>query len=101
MKTAFGEIRVVDAHAHFFSHKLFTTLAGGEENLAVLREKLPFEFPPEDPTGLAARWVEELDRNEIARTVLIASVPGDEESVAAAARASRRNRSITAWPSAG
>jgi hypothetical protein len=93
MKTSVGEIRVVDAHAHFFSHRLFTTLAAGlplrpgEDALAVLRSRLPFDFPGEDPVALASRWVGELDRNGIARTVLIASVPGDEESVAAAAKA--------------
>jgi hypothetical protein len=93
MKTSMGELRVADAHAHFFSHRFFATLgrslslAPGEEALEVLRARLPFDFPPEDPAELASRWVSELDRHGVARTVLIASVPGDEESVAAAARA--------------
>jgi predicted TIM-barrel fold metal-dependent hydrolase len=87
VKTSLGELSVADAHAHFFSHNFFRTLAASLPSPDVLKEKLPFEFPPEDPVGLASRWVKELDRHEIARTVLIASVPGDEESVAAAARA--------------
>jgi predicted TIM-barrel fold metal-dependent hydrolase len=87
VKTPFGELAIADAHAHFFSHNFFRTLAAGLKSPDVLKERLPFEFPPENPEALAARWAEELDRNGIARSVLIASVPGDEESVAAAARA--------------
>ncbi|MGH9324490.1 MAG: amidohydrolase family protein [Vicinamibacteria bacterium] len=87
MRTPFGDLKVVDAHAHFFSHRLFATLAASLSSPSILRERLPFEFPSEDPVELASRWVSELDRHGIARSVLIASVPGDEESVAAAARA--------------
>lgn len=72
---------------HFFSHNFFRTLTASLPSPDELRENLPFEFPPEDPAALASRWVEELDRNGISRSVLIASVPGDEESVAAAASA--------------
>jgi predicted TIM-barrel fold metal-dependent hydrolase len=72
---------IADAHLHFFSHRFFRALAPPE----ILKEKLPFDFPSEDPVELATRWVQELDRNGVARSVLIASVPGDEESVAAAA----------------
>jgi predicted TIM-barrel fold metal-dependent hydrolase len=91
VKTPFGDLAVADAHAHFFSHKFFRTLAAGlkspESLPESLKTKLPFEFPPEDPRALASRWAEELDRHGIARSVLIASVPEDEESVAAAASA--------------
>jgi predicted TIM-barrel fold metal-dependent hydrolase len=87
VNTPFGELAIADAHAHFFSHNFFRILAASLKSPDVLKERLPFEFPPEDPKALAARWVEELDRNGVARSVLIASVPGDEESVAAAARA--------------
>jgi uncharacterized protein len=41
---------------------------------------------PGPPDALADRWIAELDRNEVLRAALIASVPGDEESVAAAVR---------------
>ncbi len=87
MNTPFGELEIADAHAHFFSHNFFRTLAASLKSPEVLKERLPFEFPPEAPEALASRWAEELDRHEVARSVLIASVPGDEESVAAAARA--------------
>ena len=94
MQTPFGRLPVGDAHAHFFSHRFFETLAKGlpeppsdGELYTRLGEKLPFEFPPEDPVGLAERWVQELDTHDVSRSVLIASVPGDEESVAAAAAA--------------
>lgn len=94
MKTPFGDIRLADAHAHFFSHRFFTTLAASlpeppdEADLySCLGARLPFEFPPTDPAELAKRWAEELDRKQIARCVLIASVPGDEGSVAAAREA--------------
>lgn len=97
MKTSFGEIDVVDAHAHFFSHEFFLTLARSlpnppapEKAMSVLGQRLPFELPPENPRELAARWVAELDRNGVTRSVLIASVPGDEESVAAAFQAHPR-----------
>jgi predicted TIM-barrel fold metal-dependent hydrolase len=87
VQTPFGDLKVADAHAHFFSHNFFRTLATGLKSPDDLAKKLPFEFPPEEPAELGSRWASELDRHGIARTVLIASVPGDEESVAAAARA--------------
>jgi predicted TIM-barrel fold metal-dependent hydrolase len=40
--------------------------------------------PPEDPAELARIWAAELDRHGVARSALIASMPGDESSVAAA-----------------
>ncbi len=39
---------------------------------------------PGTPEALADRWVRELDANDVTRAALIASVPGDEASVAAA-----------------
>lgn len=97
MQTSFGDLTVVDAHAHFFSHRFFAALAASlpeppsplsEDALFdTLGKRLAFELPPKDPVELAKRWVEELDRHGLARSVLIASVPGDEDSVAAAARA--------------
>jgi predicted TIM-barrel fold metal-dependent hydrolase len=43
--------------------------------------------PPEDPAELARVWVGELDGHAVAKAALIASVPGDEASVAAAVAA--------------
>lgn len=94
MQTPFGEIAVIDAHAHFFSHRFFAALAGElpdppseAELVPALQGRLPWEFPEADPVHLGKRWVAEMDRHGISRMVLIASVPGDEDSVAAAARA--------------
>ena len=86
MKTSWGEIDVCDAHAHFFSRPFFQALAG-KTSLDEVGEKLGWDIPGPDPTELAGRWVEDLDRYGLKRTVLIASVPGDEGSVADAVRA--------------
>lgn len=89
MQTPWGELEVRDAHVHFFSHSYFTLLAGQKAGLRVeeMGPILGWEMPPEEPEKLAARWVEELDRHGVAQSVLIASLPGDEDSVIAAVRA--------------
>jgi hypothetical protein len=46
---------------------------------------LSWEAPGTDE-ALADRWTAELDRHGVSRAMLIASVPGDEASVAAAVR---------------
>ncbi len=86
MKTPWGEIEVCDAHAHLFSRPFFRALAAGGDPDA-LGPRLGWEIPGEDATELAGRWVAELDRYGPKRSVLIASVPGDEGSVADAVRA--------------
>jgi predicted TIM-barrel fold metal-dependent hydrolase len=75
-----------DAHCHFFSSRFFETLAMGapvDDAAATVTERLGWD-PPGTPEALADRWVAELNRHNVARTALIASVPGDEGSVAAA-----------------
>jgi uncharacterized protein len=67
-----------DAHCHFFSTPFFAPL-GGDAALA----KLGWEAPG-TAEALADRWVAELDRHQVSRAALIASVPGDAASVAAA-----------------
>ena len=67
-----------DAHCHFFSTPFFATL-GGDAALA----KLGWDAPG-TADALADRWVAELDRHRVGRAALIASVPGDAASVAAA-----------------
>jgi len=67
-----------DAHCHFFSAPLFAAL-GGEAAL----KKLEWDAPG-NAEALADRWVAELDKYKISRAALIASIPGDEQSVAAA-----------------
>ena len=82
---------VNDAHCHFLSSRFFETLGrekyGADGNFAADRitHELGWE-PPGGAEALAARWIAELDRHRVSRAGLIASVPGDEESVAAAVK---------------
>jgi len=83
MQTQWGEIAVRDAHVHFFSHRFFTLLTGGRD-VAEVAAQLEWDAPPEESELLAARWVAELDRHGVTSAAIIASMPGDEESVARA-----------------
>jgi predicted TIM-barrel fold metal-dependent hydrolase len=84
-------VSICDAHCHFFSAGFFRTLG---TDLGVGPAEAPTELParlgwtpPGDDETLGTHWTEELDRNLVARAMLIASVPGDETSVATAVRA--------------
>jgi predicted TIM-barrel fold metal-dependent hydrolase len=73
-----------DAHVHFFSPTFFATLAGQRQiATADALRHLGWEDPV-SAEALADRWVAELDAQGVARAAIIASVPGDESSVAAA-----------------
>jgi hypothetical protein len=82
---------VCDAHVHFFSRGFFEALAGqkaslpaanpAETSVETMVASLGWELPGGNPE-LAARWASELERCGVAKSVLIASVPGDEGSVA-------------------
>jgi predicted TIM-barrel fold metal-dependent hydrolase len=77
-----------DAHAHFFSPRFFATLAVQkglvtDDPAAAVTALVDWESPA-SVAALADRWRAELDRHHVARTALIASVPGDEASVAEA-----------------
>jgi len=50
-------------------------------------ERLGWTPPPQDPAVLAQAWVQELDNKQVARSALMASIPGDEGSVQAAVQA--------------
>jgi uncharacterized protein len=90
MHTPWGDLPVCDAHVHFFSDEFFGSLARQMGDPAAnVPAILGWDPPDPDPARFAARWIAELDRNEIERAAIIASVPGDEGSVAAA---------ITAYP---
>jgi uncharacterized protein len=85
------EFAILDAHAHFFSQRFFETLAAQSPQLACLADPLPhiaqltgWAIPPHDPAELAGRWKDELDRHGVIAAMLMSSVPGDEESIAAA-----------------
>jgi len=100
-ESPWGLMAVADAHVHFFSHGFFSALAAQkrevtrevtpesapELTIEAIGEQLGWHMPGAEPQQLAAAWVHELDRHGVARAGLIASVPGDEASVAAAARA--------------
>ena len=75
-----------DTHCHFFSTSFFSTLSrqrGRVDSVQQLCGELQWNDPG-TPEALADRWVRELDANSVGRAALIASVPGDEASVAAA-----------------
>ena len=85
-----GTTGLNDAHCHFFSSGFFARLAGDPSapTAADPGVDLPARLgwdPPGDTAALADRWIAELDRHGVARAALMASVPGDEVSVAAAA----------------
>jgi predicted TIM-barrel fold metal-dependent hydrolase len=93
MNTACGEVDVCDAHVHFFSHGFLSIMARQKPDLSVDAAEEPadavarilnWDAPPAAPEELADVWVRELDRHGVSRAALIASVPGDEKSVAAA-----------------
>lgn len=87
MKTPWGDLAVSDAHVHFFSHRFFQALAGAGQDVPALQPKLGWQLPPVDPAALAETWATELNRHGITRAAIIASAPGDEASVLAAANA--------------
>jgi predicted TIM-barrel fold metal-dependent hydrolase len=77
-----------DAHCHFFSSPFFAALAAQRgrrpvESPSALCRELGWEDAG-SAEELADRWVRELDRSGVARAALIASMPGDEASVAVA-----------------
>ena len=79
-----------DGHCHFFSSRFFELLAAqlpgganGSLTAAALCARLGWDDPG-SPEALADRWVAEMDRYGVGRSMLIASLPGDEGSVAAA-----------------
>jgi len=74
-----------DAHCHFFSQAFFAALAKQRDGASppdICRD-LQWDEPL-SAEALADRWVQELDRHGVTRTALIASIPGDASSVAAA-----------------
>jgi predicted TIM-barrel fold metal-dependent hydrolase len=95
MNTSWGEVDVCDAHIHFFSHSFYCSIAAQKNDLSLssgdpaqaIARVLNWEAPPPEPQDLAKIWVRELDRYGVSRAALIASLPGDEASVAAAVAA--------------
>ncbi len=84
---------VQDSHVHFFSHNFYSTLARQKKLASAedLQPLLGWEIPAENPELLAEKWVAELNTKGVERAAIMASMHGDEASVAAAvAYASRR-----------
>jgi predicted TIM-barrel fold metal-dependent hydrolase len=83
-------MRLNDAHCHFFSRRFFETLArddasGRFASTPVESVCAALEWEAPGPSHeLAATWLTALDHHGVSRAALIASVPSDEESVAAA-----------------
>lgn len=85
--TPWGEVRVSDAHVHFFSHKFFAMLgAQAGHSVDEVIETLGWQKPDPEPAAFAQTWAAELDKHDVARAALIASLPGDEPSVSTAVR---------------
>ena len=80
-----------DVHCHFFSSRFLELLTKDMEGLpetgraTLVAHRLAWEDPGYAET-LADRWVAELDRHQVTRAAIIASIPGDEDSVATAVR---------------
>ncbi len=93
MQTAYGALRIIDDHVHFFSHQFFQAFLRRrgrhlpEQEPQRLLEQLAWEVPPLDPVELGRRWVAELDHHGIERAVLLGSIMDDEVSVARAVHA--------------
>jgi uncharacterized protein len=73
-----------DAHCHFFSSRFLELLAPDGGGAGAIAHRLQWD-PPGTPSELGDRWVAELDRHDVGRVALIASIPGDAVSVAEAA----------------
>jgi uncharacterized protein len=73
--------RLCDSHCHFFSSRFLELLT--KDAADVVAGKLGWDSPG-SAAALADRWRTELARHGVSRCALIASIPGDEESVATA-----------------
>ena len=87
MQTPWGDFHVCDAHVHFFSPAFFASLAAESGQPPLEMEEigriLDWHIPP-SCEDLAAAWKQEPDEYSVAKAALIASIPGDEDSVAEA-----------------
>ena len=87
METPWGALSIADAHIHFFSERFFSELAEQKKvSLEALEALLGWQLTGADSETLADAWIQQLDGHGIQRAALIASVPGDHESVMAAVR---------------
>jgi predicted TIM-barrel fold metal-dependent hydrolase len=82
-------MHLCDVHCHLFSSRFLELVSQGIHDLpetgraTAVSHRLGWD-DPRTIDELADRWVAELNRHSVARASLIASIPGDEVSVAAA-----------------
>jgi predicted TIM-barrel fold metal-dependent hydrolase len=78
-----------DVHCHFFSSRFLEILTKDRQDLptvdraAAVAAQLGWD-PPGTADALAGRWIAEMSRHGVGRCALMASIPGDEASVATA-----------------
>ena len=84
ISTPWGPLPCADAHVHFFSRDFLAALAM-EKGIPLddLGRHLGWQIPA-DAHALAEQWAAELDRHGVERAALVASKPGDQDSVIAA-----------------
>ena len=70
---------ICDSHIHFFSPGFFAGLGATKESLSQIGWQDPISNE-----ALADRWAHELNQHGVTRSSLIASLPGDADSVAKA-----------------
>lgn len=70
---------ICDAHVHFFSPGFFAGLGANREVI----KGLGWDFP-DSTESLTLQWLAELDKHGVDRAALMASLPGDADSVAKA-----------------
>lgn len=70
---------ICDAHVHFFSPGFFAGLGANREAI----KGLGWDFP-DSTESLTLQWLAELDKHGVNRAALMASLPGDADSVAKA-----------------
>jgi predicted TIM-barrel fold metal-dependent hydrolase len=82
-------MRISDAHCHFFSSRFLELLTAGQDGFpdagrsTAVSHRLGWDDPG-TADALADRWRAELDAQQVSRAAIIASIPGDEVSVATA-----------------
>ncbi len=85
IETSFGNVRVLDAHSHFFTRSFLSGLGAmspiGRDARAVA-EKLGWDEIEEDPAAVGRKWVLEMDRQGVEKMVAIHTPPGDLEEAA-------------------
>jgi len=87
METPWGALPIADAHIHFFSHRFYSELAEQKKiSLEALESLLGWQLTGTDAEALASAWIQQLDWHGVQRAAMIASIPGDHESVMAAVR---------------